>query len=184
MYPKLPINTSKISYKENIVNNGKVVVFHGINRKGTKGTALVEEAFNILNTKYPNDLECVCAGGLPLNEYQELLNRVNICIDQTYSPESGMNALISMAKGKVVLGGADPTFTSAMGLSDTPLVDISPSVKDIINKIEKLLDNRKSLPEMGRSARDFVEKHHDCRIIANRYIDLWNTYLKAQPEAS
>ena len=76
----IPINIEKIKYQDNIVKE-KVVIFHGLSRYGFKGTRHVEEAFDYLRQKYPNDLELVIKGNLPLNEYLDLMSRTNIVID-------------------------------------------------------------------------------------------------------
>jgi hypothetical protein len=47
----IPINVDEIIYNENKIKNGKLVVFHGLNRYGTKGTMHVEKAFEYLRKK-------------------------------------------------------------------------------------------------------------------------------------
>ena len=47
-------------------------------------------------------------------------------------------------------------------------------VHDIVKKIENLLENRSSIPDIGEQSRIFSEKHHDYIKIAKRYIETWN----------
>lgn len=169
----IPINTAKIGYRENTLGN-KLVVFHGLNRYGFKGTRHIEEAFEILSKRYPRDLELVIAGGLPLRQYLDLMKRVNIVIDQTSSYSLGMNGMYAMALGKIVLGGAEPESLASLGVKTSPAINIKPSAKSIVDAVEGLLARRKDVPAIGNESRIFVEKNHDYIAIADKYIKQWN----------
>ncbi|WP_294208407.1 hypothetical protein [uncultured Chryseobacterium sp.] len=170
----IPINVDEIEFNENILNNNKLVVFHGLNRYGIKGTMYVEKAFEYLKKKYPNDLDLIIGKRLPFNEYLEILNKTNIVIDQTSSYSLGINALISMAKGKVVLGGAEPETDVEFGYDFNPAINILPDPKSIIKEIEKLLDTRSEISKIGQKSRHFVKTYHDHRMIAKQYCDEWS----------
>jgi len=148
-------------------------VFHGLSRYGFKGTRHIEKAFDALNKKYPNDVECIIKGGLPLNDYLSLMRRVNVVVDQAYSYSSGMNALFAMAMGKVTLGGAEPESLLSLNVSQSPLINILPDSADIEKKIEVLLERRRQMGEMGMISREFVEDNHSHTKIAKMYLDAW-----------
>jgi len=169
----IPINVDKIIYRENKVHN-KLVIFHGLNRYGVKGTRYVEQAFNILQKKYPNDLELIIRGKLPYNQYLELINKTNVVIDQTTSYSLGVNGLVSMAMGKLVLGGAEPEGKEELGYKNCPAINITPDVDSIVFAIEKLLETKEKIPEMGFQSRAFVENYHHYRKIAAAYVDVWS----------
>lgn len=169
----LPINCSKISYIENKPSE-KILIFHGLNRYGFKGTRHVEKAFNYLSNKYPEDVECIISGGMSLSDYLSLMKRVNIVIDQTYSYSCGMNALYAMAMGKIVLGGAEPESLNAYGIKHSPVINIKPNSKDIIKNVERLLALKSKIPELGCQSRTFVEKLHECQVVAMNYLDSWS----------
>lgn len=169
----LPVNTNKIEYRENVVHE-KLVVFHGLSRYGFKGTRHVEEAFEILTKTYPNDIECIIDGQLPINEYLELMSRTNVVIDQTYSYSLGMNGVYALAMGKVVLGGAEPEGLKSLGVEISPVINILPNKKSIVLEVEKLLANTASVPRLGFEGRKFVEDVH-CHVkVAQKYIKSWN----------
>ena len=169
----IPINLEKIKYSKNTISN-KMVVFHGLNRYGFKGTRHVEEAFKILAKKYPNDLELIIAGGMPIHDYLKLIKRTNVIIDQVNSYSLGVNGVISLAMGKVVLGGAEPESLNAMGVDQSPVVNIRPSANDIVAKIELILDKQHTLETMGHNSRKFAECNHDHIDIASKYVEAWN----------
>lgn len=170
----LPVNISKIEYVPNKILS-KMVVFHGLNRYGFKGTRHIEKAFDILRKKYPEDLELIIDGEMPLNDYLKLMQRTNIVIDQTYSHSCGMNAIYALAMGKVVLGGAEPESLKALGVNDTPVINILPDPSDIVKKVECLLEQRNRIEEIGYKSRMFAENVHGHLKIARQYIDTWST---------
>ena len=169
----LPLNLNKITYKKNKVLD-KLIVFHGLSRYGFKGTRHVEEAFKILANKHPNRLELIIEGKLPLADYLKLLSRSNIVIDQVYTYSQGMNALYAMAMGKVVLSGAEPEALSTFGIESTPAINALPSADNIVQIIEKFLFNPSLVEKIGALSRDYVDKNHNHRKIAQRYLEIWH----------
>nr|MBP3725140.1 hypothetical protein [Campylobacter sp.] len=172
----LPINTNKIIYKDNVISNNKLVIFHGLNRRGFKGTKYFEKAFEILQKKYPNDLELVIDGYMPFDKYLEVIGRVNIIADQAFCYGVGMNALYSMAQGKVVLaGGYKREALDMLGIDKSPTVTIMPDENNIVAAVEYLLENRNKIQDMGYQSRQFVEKYHNHIKIAEKYLDVWSS---------
>jgi len=168
----IPINVEKIQYRENKLRD-KIVVFHGLNRYGFKGTRHVEKAFRILNERYPNDLSLNIEGKLPLDKYLELMAKTNVVVDQTNSYSVGLNGLYAMAMGKVVLGGAEVESLRALKIDRTPVINVLPSARNIVERIEWLLDHRAMIPEVGYESRAFVDKHHNYVAVADRYVSAW-----------
>ena len=168
----MPINFNKIKYRENILRQ-KLVVFHGLNRIGEKGTDIIENAFEYLRRKYPNEIECIVDGRLPLDKYLELMGRVNIVVDQVYSYGPGMNVIYALAMGKIVLGGNEPEFSKHFGLTDYPVVNIKPDYLDIVEKIEFFLGKKQEILERGYASRMATEKYHNYIDIAKKYIEIW-----------
>lgn len=177
-YPKLlptiplPINLKKITFHENNIKE-KIVFFHGVTRENVKGTPLIREALENLKSKYPNDVSVLIAGNMSLNDYLLLLKTVNVVIDQAYSVSYGMNVVYNLSMGKVIVGGGEEECMQEFGLKDSPLIPIEPSVKDIEQKLTYLLDIRNKIPEIGWQSRQYVERVHDSKIIANRFLNVW-----------
>lgn len=168
----LPINTDKVKSLPNQPGD-KLVVMHGAGRAGFKGSRHILNAFELLEEKHPGRFEFVHVSNLPLDRYLELMARVNVVVDQTNGYSCGMNALLALAMGKVVLGGAEPeAFTLYEGVP-SPVLNIRPDPMDIVEQLEPLLDLRSQLPEMGRAARCFVERYHDYKTVAARYVEVW-----------
>ena len=171
----IPINTREIGFQENKVAN-KITVFHGLNRYGFKGTRHVEEAFEFLSKKYPNDLELIIAGQMPLNEYLKIMRRTNVVVDQLYSHSLGLNGIYALAMGKIVMGGAEPESLRSLGVEVSPVINLNPNAQSLIDEIEKLLAMRDQISKISVESREFAEKVH-CHIkVAQKYVETWNSH--------
>jgi len=168
----LPINVDKIRYEKNIVKD-KIIIFHGLNRYGFKGTKYVEDAFEYLSEKYPDELELIIKGNMPIDDYLKLMKRTNVVIDQVNSHSLGMNGAYALAMGKVVLGGAEPESLTALNMDSTPVINIIPSSQDLIDKIENLIQDTRNFIKIGQDSRAFIEKYHDHRKVASMYLEHW-----------
>ncbi len=174
---RIPVNLSKLEYSPNRLNDGKIVFFHGVpTRFRAKGTKYIKEAFSLMEKKYGDVAEFVCAGGLPYNEYMKLISRVNVILDDANSCSIAMNGLFSLAKGKIVMGGAEPIANKELGLDWNPVYNLCPDVDQICSCIEDVIKKKDKIEEMGKRGRDFVEQYHDYRDIANQYVELFNKY--------
>ena len=168
----IPMNIEKIQYSDNIVCE-KLVIFHGLNREGVKGTPIIREAMEKLQRDYPGQVECVIDGKMPLDVYLKFLERVNVVIDQAYSVSIGVNGVYNLAMGKVVVGGGEPEFLEEFNLHNSPLITIQPTVEDIYNQLEQLLKRKNHILEMGKASREFAEQLHDYKKVAQQYLNVW-----------
>lgn len=169
----IPMNIDDIEYSPNVVS-GKVIVFHGLNRYGFKGTRYIEEAFSRLTPKYKGHVDFIVKGHMPLDEYLQLLCSTNIVVDQALSFSSGVNAIYALAMGKIVLGGAEQCGLAPLGVTETPIINIEPSVDDICRKIELVLERQFEFEELGRKSREFAERHHNYKEVAEKYLKTWS----------
>ncbi len=169
-----PVNLSKIRYIENPVTD-KIVIFLGINRSNyhSKGIRFFEEALQIINKKYSEKVTVVVAENLPYNQYIHRYNQAHIVLDQVLSYDQGYNALEAMAKGKVVFTGAEKEFEKFYNLDFPVAINALPNAQKIANELEKLIKNPELITQIGTNARLFIEKHHDFKQIAKRYLDSW-----------
>lgn len=167
-----PLNTNNVKFKSNIVKD-KLVIFHGLNREGFKGTKIIKEAMESIKNKYSNDVEIIIDGKMPLEKYMKVINESNIVIDQCNSLSYGMNAVYAMAQGKVVFSGSEPECLQEFGINKCPVVNIKPDVQDIVNKLEIFIEDRKRVEKVGYESRLYVEDMHDYIKIAEKYCTEW-----------
>lgn len=168
----LAVDLNKIEYDENVIKN-KLVLFHGLNRPKVKGSEYIVAAMNEFYRKYPNDVEVIVRGNMPLNEYMTIINSANVVLDQCYSCSTGMNGAFSLAKGKVVLGGADSEYLFEHKFESSPIYNIEPSVNQILNTLGEVMDLRHNILQLGRESRDFVRRAYDPIVVAKYYTDVF-----------
>jgi hypothetical protein len=113
------------------------------------------------------------SSNLPFAEYIKLLKKSQVVIDQTYSYSPAINALVSMAQGKVVLGGCEPEFMKAMGLIEPPLINILPNAEQIATELVKLINDSSLWQVWAKRGRQYVENFHECGLVAQRFINTW-----------
>ncbi len=168
---QFPIDLSNVNYKKNVIKD-KIIIFHGLNREGFKGTKYIREAMENIKRKYPDKVEIVIDGRMPLEEYKKILEKSNIVIDQCKSYSYGMNALISMAQGKLVFSGNEEECMNELKRNDIPVVNITPSVEDIEEKLEYFIKNSHLITEIGEKSRKFIEEFHECSVVAKKYLEI------------
>lgn len=169
----IPINVKK--YEASYSVSDRLVFFHGLNRSGFKGTFLIKEAFEKLRENYPNDVECIIDGKMSFQDYIKVLSRTNVSVDQVFSYSLAMNALYSMAQGKVVCGGAEKESTILYNGELPPVFNLQPSSDEIYNTLTDVLEQKNNLIEISNASRLFVEDYHDALKVAQKYVDCWNS---------
>ncbi|MHD0319364.1 glycosyltransferase [Fusobacterium sp. THCT1E2] len=168
----MPIDSQIIEYKKNEFKD-KIIIFHGINREDVKGSSYIKEALERIKVKYSNKVEIIISEKLPLNKYQEILEKSNIILDQCKSYSYGMNAIYAMAMGKVVLSGNEIENIKELKREDIPVINIRPEVIDIEKKIEYLIENPNLIFDIGEKSRKFIEEVHDMKIVAKKYLEIF-----------
>ncbi|WP_281234676.1 glycosyltransferase family protein [Flavobacterium gelatinilyticum] len=169
-----PIDLTKLNFKELVVAD-KVIIFLGINKYSyhQKGITYFEKALKLIEEKYPDKVEVIITNTVPYPVYIDLYNKAHILMDQAFSRDQGYNALEAMAKGKVVFTGAENDFTEYYKITDRVCVNARPDVDYLVEELSFLIENPNEITAIGKRARAFVEKEHDCIMIAKRYLQTW-----------
>lgn len=176
---RIPISYLDFEYTPNIVKD-KIVFFHGVTtRPLAKGTPVIKEAFSKMEEKHGDIAEFVCVGGLPFDEYMKLISRANVILDDANSYSIAMNGLFSLAKGKIVMGGAESEGNRELDIEGVnPVFNLKPDIDQICSQIEYVINNRDKIEEWGAKSRNFVEKYHDYIDIAKEYEFIFKKVLE------
>lgn len=169
-----PVNIDKIQFIENPIND-KIVIFHGKNKYGfiKKGSIYFEKALEEIKAKYGDKIEIVLVNSLHYVEYEQLLNRAHIVLDQVYGFDQGYNALEAMAKGKVVFTGAEIEFYNHYNLTKKVAINALDDVNYLVEELSNLIENQERIIEIGQNARAFIENEHNYIEIAKKYLEIW-----------
>jgi len=169
-----PINIGRLDFKVAPIQS-KIVIFHGINKSNylKKGNDIFEEALRVVQEKYASQIEVITVESLPYTDYMKAYDEAHILLDQVYSHDQGYNALEAMAKGKVVFTGAGTYFMEHYQLEHIVAINATPDSAQIAEELEKLITHPERIQEIAGNARAFVEKYHDHKMIAQKYLDIW-----------
>lgn len=150
-------------------------VFHGwqLGKELRKGNDLFDRAFKRIQKDYPDKIEYKVVSGLTYEEYIKKFDDSHIFIDQCYSQDSGVNALLGMKEGKVVFSGFERVVQEYYGLQDTPIINSIPNEEKIYEDIKNLILNPNKVKDLSLKAVDFVKKFHNESYVLDKYLAIW-----------
>ena len=161
---------------------GEVVrVAHAPSKRAVKGTDAVIAAVASLRAQgVPIELDLI--EGVPNREAQRRYGEADVIVDQLRVGWYGMFAIESMALAKPVVVHLDEQAAAeteeAFGL-ELPLVRADEASLEQV--LARLVEERESLPELGRRSREYVERVHAHTEIARRMLEL---YERVMPSSS
>lgn len=168
-----PVDADLIPFSPNCLGQ-RIRILHGINRAGFKGTDIIMRALQKVKNTYPDSFEIVEANKLPFLDYLKLLSTVNVVIDQLYGDALGMNALFSMASGRMVFSSFEIKRVGQVNLLDVPAKQIGTSVDKIFSQVSELrFLSASDFENIGEQSRQYVE--HNCSPIkvASAVVKIW-----------
>ncbi|MBQ0068714.1 MAG: glycosyltransferase family 1 protein [Bacteroidales bacterium] len=180
----LPIDVDSLTLRELDSVPNKVRFFIGIQRDRTalKGTDRMLAALKRVCAARPDECEMVVAESVPYAQYVNMMRSSHVILDQLYSYTPATNALLAMAQGLVAVSGAEPEYYELIGETENqPIVNVNPLIEgDIEAKLNYIIDNKDHMPEWSLKSREFVLKHNSASIVAQRYLDLWNSIINGK----
>lgn len=171
-----PVNLDRIKYHPPTIN-GKITLFLGINlgNQFAKGVPYFEKALDIIEQKYGKKVKIVKVTSIPYKEYIALFDSAHIILDQVFGYDQGYNALEAMARGKVVFTGAEQEFLEYYGVNNDEIcINALPNVDYLVSKLSWLIEHPDDISRIGHHARNFVEKEHEYKKVAKKYLATWN----------
>lgn len=156
----------------------RIRFFIGINKSRNiyKGTDIMLRALERVAADYPEECEIIKAENIPFEQYTTMVNNCDILLDQLYGYSPGMNALLAMSKGKIVVGGAEEECYEILNEKTLrPMVNVIPDEEDVYRQLERLIKNKDKVARMQTESIEFIEKHHSPKNVAKQYLDFWNS---------
>ena len=175
-YIPFPIYPGQTKESELYTTDRKLRFFIGIQKERSiyKGTDIMLRALERIAERYPDLCEMLKAESIPFEEYSKMVNNCDILLDQLYGYSPGMNALLAMSKGKIVVGGAEEECYAINGETTLrPMVNVNPNEDDVYRKLEWLVLNRDKVATMQKESIEYIEKHHHPEKVAERYLKFW-----------
>ena len=120
--------------------------------------------------------EILKAESVPFEEYRKMIDECDVLLDQLYGFSPGMNALLAMSKGKIVVGGAEEEcYTINNEKELRPMVNVTPDEEDVYKKLEWLVKNPDTIEKMQRDSLEYITRHHHSHKVAEEYLKFWNS---------
>jgi len=156
--------------------SSKIIIFHGINRESyfKKGNDLFEKALEIIREQYGEKVEILTVENVPYAQYINLYNQAHILLDQLYGHDQGSNGLEGMTKGKTVFTNASEFFEKHYNLAEKIAVNGLPDVDYLVKELSALIESPEKIQAIGKRARAFIEKEHECIKVTKKYLATWN----------
>ena len=177
-YIPFPIEAEKHDAIQYYTNDRKLRFFIGIQKTRSiyKGTDIMLRALERIEKDYPEECEILKAESVPFEEYSRMVNDCDILLDQLYGYSPGMNALLAMSKGKIVVGGAEEECYEILNENELrPMVNVVPDEDDVYDKLKWLIENKDKISTMQQESIEFVNRHHAPLKVAKQYLDFWNS---------
>ncbi|MCH5223548.1 MAG: hypothetical protein J1E82_05855 [Muribaculaceae bacterium] len=174
-YGGIPVDTTSIPFV-GLPLKSKIRILLGRDRRRIKmkGSDILEKAALNVSSKYPRDVELVVVENIPYNQFIEELKKSDIILDQAYSYTPATTALLSMAMGKVVVSGGEPEYYDFIEEKENhPIVNASYDIEKMTRDLERVVLDRNYLKEASEKSREFVVKHNDTQVVAQRFLNFW-----------
>lgn len=151
-------------------DNGIIKMFHGLNRYGFKGTHIVEKVFNEMSDKYPSDVSFLIKGKMPFREYTKLLSQQHVIVDQIFNQCMGMNSLLTLAQGRILVAGSPGASCDIYGIPLPPMFITEPSVVSLRRTLENVIANKNSFNDYQEQSIQYVKDYHAPEVVAKKFL--------------
>ena len=177
-YIPLPIPCDVSIKRDFYTEERKIRFFIGIQKSRSvyKGTDIMLKALKQIKKDFPDKCEILKAENIPFEEYTKMIEECDVVLDQLYGYSPGMNALLAMSNGKIVVGGAEEECYAILNERELrPMINVTPSKEDVYDKLKWIIDNHNRIAEMQKESIAFINKHHNPVKVAEKYIRFWES---------
>jgi hypothetical protein len=144
-------------------------VVHAPSQKAFKGTRYVNKAVESLRRR-GLAFEYVEVHGVAHEEARSLYAQADLIIDQLCAGGHGVFAVEAMSLGKPVICYTLPDLVSTYP-EGFPLINANPETVEAV--LEEWIQRPEDRHRLGRQARAYAERVHDCRVVARRIVDVY-----------
>lgn len=159
-------------------------IFVGIQsqRSAYKGTDILLRAAQRVAQEHPQECVLLKAENVPFETYKHMLDTAHVILDQLYSYTPAMNALEAMARGTVVVGGAEPENYFILNENQLrPIINVQPNEQSVYHAITELVVNRDRLiPQLREEGLAYIHRHHDYLKVARKYEELYKELIEVR----
>jgi len=178
------VDISFIPVRKNIIKD-KIRILHGLSRIGFKGSDVILEALEKVNSNHADFFEIIIPEKLKFDDYIKLISTSNVVVDQLNGDGLGMNALQSMGASCLVFAHFDRIKTGTLDSTEAPAIQIGRTVDEIYQQIISLKSwSQEEFVEAGEKSREFVVTHCSPVKVAQQVMNYWMTSSNTLETAS
>lgn len=176
---QMPLTTAQIDNAKKLIleysneDIETISVFHGWQKgkEEKKGNDLLDAVMNKILLKYGSRISYKVVTDLPYSEYVKQFDNSDIFLDQVYSYDMGVNALLGMASGKVVVSGFE-----ARGIDDLLIgINAVPDENELFEKLDAFFSDTTKISEVRLNSLKYIISNHNPDYVANKYLELWGS---------
>jgi hypothetical protein len=102
----------------------------------------------------------------------------DVVVDQIYSYSPGMNALLAMSKGKIVVSGGEPECYDMLGEKECrPIINVQPFYESVYEQVEQLLLHPENVAGLKQRSHEFVLGNHYYVNVAKQMEKIYESLL-------
>ncbi|MFB2679531.1 glycosyltransferase [Shewanella mangrovisoli] len=169
--------TKKIFEQESFKHDRtKITVFHGwqIGKDIRKGNDILDLVMKFIIQQNPEKINYEVVSGLPYAEYIKKFDLADIFLDQIYSYDRGVNAIMGMANGKLVVSGFEGFLTDDGLVTSIGINGIS-DFDALKNAISSVINDDEMRYAIIKNSLLYVLDNHSPNIVVKKYIDIWKS---------
>lgn len=161
-----PVDIDKFKYTGS--NPGKKLrILHAPSHPEYKGTKYVLKAIEKLKTEFEFEFNII--QDVKADELYKEIEKTDLVIDQMLVGFYGLLSIESMAMGKPVVCYLRPDILERSP-ADMPVINADPDT--LYSVLKEILLSPEKLVDIGKRSREYIENHHDAKIIAKQYYEL------------
>jgi len=152
----------------NYIISPKLRILHAPTNEDYKGSKYIYLALDELKKKY--DFELKLVKNVTIEKLYEEIQSSDLVIDQMIGGGYGLFAMEAMAMYRPVVCYVREDLWEKIK-HDSPIYNASPD--ELYNVLDSILANPAQLTERSRQSREFIEKYHDAKKIAQQYYEIF-----------
>ncbi|MDB9733867.1 hypothetical protein OAB15_03690 [Porticoccaceae bacterium] len=169
----IPLSTSLVANQYLNVrgsDNNKLSFYHGANSIW-KGSDVIGDAFSYGASKWDDKANFDLGKFVELKKYISLVAKQDVVVDQLYSKSFGVNALLVMQTGGLLLVGDTQKFETFNLQAAAPIVRLNGELNNLQDNIDNIMSNWSYYSEVRAHGPEYAKTYFSPTVIAQQFIE-------------
>jgi len=171
----IPLSTSILPNHSSCIDSGnakqnKILFYHGA-QSIFKGSDVIKEAFCYGEKRWGNKADFDIGSFIKLENYILYILNKDVIVDQLYNMSFGVNSLLIMQSGRLLLAGDTDNYEVFNSQPPAPVVRLNGKYDNLTEKIDDIMSNWNYYSEMRAEGPAYVQKYHSPLVIAQQFVE-------------